>query len=839
KCKVIRTPGSHTERVAQACDRCRSKKTRCDGKRPQCSQCAAVGFECKISDRLSRRAFPRGYTETLEERVRELEAENKKFTSDSVLQNPSIKEEIDETNTNLLNSKNLHLLEKTNPPCDAISKGFLHSHEPHHAGCNCCASYPHSVHERPVSIAGSVNIDAGMLTDEEDADDVASLISFSDSSNFNNHNHNSLSHNHRFKQNHFISSNSSQNSLNPPNFHDISFEQTEAPGIEAALAIRSSKSEKNNAKNVLTNLVALSIPRSTEETLFIPSLIAKICDFHGLNSKPAFLAAKSIALLKEHNNNNNNNNNNDDDHNMINIKNINFNNITKSESYLFFTNLKLPKRIDLDQLITFYFQEWGMILSIIDQNHFLKYYVKLTKSLEMKFNDNSMFHDEKFGAILVLVLSLAMLEIETNTLSPNSSLNFLNSSINSQSNTNKLNENDSTAQLLRYYDNLIHQFISSSIVKSSSIQSLQILTLALLYCVNIGDADSTYLLRGKVISMAQQLRLHRCPSAVLGTNGSTVSKFLQSERRILFWCIYSLDVFSALQLGVPRLLKDYEIECALPFSNDDLNDDNNINVLIINNSKLPLVGKVCNLALAVMRFSKILGNIVDTIFKRGGVALSSLDKTCIIHENLLDNWRRDLPPTLKFELDVNGLLKNNEFQNLNFKILSLIILYYEARMLIYLPNLASEIYNSRGSAAYITIQQSTNIILNITNFLSTQKNYFPPIPVNLPRVRSRLSLMGAKGALEYARGGNLFQESKTLLTTVINDLRRETSIGLPGCLSHNCINFLDEAIQAILQPPKSASAGNYINSIVNNNNRNSKLVKKKSPLRKTIDVTTI
>jgi hypothetical protein len=34
-----------------------------------------VGFECKTSDKLSRRAFPRGYTESLEERVRQLESE--------------------------------------------------------------------------------------------------------------------------------------------------------------------------------------------------------------------------------------------------------------------------------------------------------------------------------------------------------------------------------------------------------------------------------------------------------------------------------------------------------------------------------------------------------------------------------------------------------------------------------------------------------------------------------------------------------------------------------------------------------------------------------------------
>lgn len=47
--------------------------------RPCCSQCANVGFECKTSDKLSRRAFPRGYTESLEERVRVLENETREL----------------------------------------------------------------------------------------------------------------------------------------------------------------------------------------------------------------------------------------------------------------------------------------------------------------------------------------------------------------------------------------------------------------------------------------------------------------------------------------------------------------------------------------------------------------------------------------------------------------------------------------------------------------------------------------------------------------------------------------------------------------------------------------
>lgn len=73
--KVIKVGSTSQSRIAQACDRCRSKKIRCDGITPCCTQCKNVGFECKTSDKLSRRAFPRGYTESLEERVRTLEGE--------------------------------------------------------------------------------------------------------------------------------------------------------------------------------------------------------------------------------------------------------------------------------------------------------------------------------------------------------------------------------------------------------------------------------------------------------------------------------------------------------------------------------------------------------------------------------------------------------------------------------------------------------------------------------------------------------------------------------------------------------------------------------------------
>lgn len=65
-------------RVSQACDRCRIKKIKCDGLTP-CRNCEKIDFDCKTSDKLTRRAFPKGYTENLEQKLKVLQEENRQL----------------------------------------------------------------------------------------------------------------------------------------------------------------------------------------------------------------------------------------------------------------------------------------------------------------------------------------------------------------------------------------------------------------------------------------------------------------------------------------------------------------------------------------------------------------------------------------------------------------------------------------------------------------------------------------------------------------------------------------------------------------------------------------
>ncbi|KAI9705298.1 MAG: hypothetical protein M1820_005297 [Bogoriella megaspora] len=61
-----------SQRTGQACDRCKVRKIRCDGRPGGCSPCVQNNTECKTTDRITGRATQRGYTEGLEHELHTL-----------------------------------------------------------------------------------------------------------------------------------------------------------------------------------------------------------------------------------------------------------------------------------------------------------------------------------------------------------------------------------------------------------------------------------------------------------------------------------------------------------------------------------------------------------------------------------------------------------------------------------------------------------------------------------------------------------------------------------------------------------------------------------------------
>lgn len=73
--RVSDDAGSTTNfRNVSACNRCRTRKNRCDQKLPRCSGCDKANVKCVGFDPVSKRAIPRSYVYYLETRVRNLEA---------------------------------------------------------------------------------------------------------------------------------------------------------------------------------------------------------------------------------------------------------------------------------------------------------------------------------------------------------------------------------------------------------------------------------------------------------------------------------------------------------------------------------------------------------------------------------------------------------------------------------------------------------------------------------------------------------------------------------------------------------------------------------------------
>lgn len=825
--KTIKAPGLSMARTAQACDRCRAKKSKCDGKVPACSSCAAIGIKCIVSDKLSRRAFPKGYTETLEERVRQLEAENTKLQGLLDLRDEQLALN---SSFSLLESKAQDPSEDGSARPKSVSPDLLNPHSllqshNHDESCSCCSN-PHAVHEKLVSLAGSVynggeEVPGSVFSDDE----TASLLSADDFVDFGGRYSNYLNR-----------------------------EVSPAPGaFAAATAIEQMQKQRNfqgvqlneeNKQQLLTGLVAASIPRSTEETLFIPTLLARICQVYGYNSQPAIVTANALASLKENS------------HlamrplpqyykhqDLLSLIMDNTGSKLKlEEAVTFIRYIQLPNKMELDYYLTLYFQQWGNVCPVLNKNSFLKSYVKLAAITDdnqyLNLNGAEANYEllEKVGALLVIVVSLAMTADKAS------------------GGKNGADLTDRMGNIGRY-DRLIHEFIKPNCILTQfcSIQSLQILTLALQYCLAIGDVTTCYELRGRVITMAQQLRLHRCPAAVLGISKDydnvNLQNFMQGERRILFWCIYCLDAYSSLNLGIPRLLKDHEIECAMPFSgksDDDDDEKDNENILIINNTKLTIFGKVSKIALSMMQYCKVLGNIMDSVFSRSGnydVMEQALQK-----DRTLDCWRRDLPLDLKFDIDVNGFsLKDGTNNKLNGgtdettwnaytkQQLLAIFLYYHAKVLIYLPiiskfgyhhnvgvSMKERLTTGKGDVSTVVssmtmIQQSSIQILELLKSVSAGAHLLP-VPINIPREQARFALLVAKGSLDYIKGGPLHQNLKQLLLDTLALFKSEAGRELPCCLTPNAVLLLEYAVLNILglNTTRPNEANNLRKRIINN-----------------------
>ncbi|KAJ2548498.1 hypothetical protein EV175_004804, partial [Coemansia sp. RSA 1933] len=66
-------PDGKRQRVSRACDKCRRKKVKCDGKLPVCTHCEELGYDCTYLDATKKRGPPKGYIDVIESRLHKVD----------------------------------------------------------------------------------------------------------------------------------------------------------------------------------------------------------------------------------------------------------------------------------------------------------------------------------------------------------------------------------------------------------------------------------------------------------------------------------------------------------------------------------------------------------------------------------------------------------------------------------------------------------------------------------------------------------------------------------------------------------------------------------------------
>ncbi|KAM0552379.1 hypothetical protein ACHAPJ_007939 [Fusarium lateritium] len=160
---------------------------------------------------------------------------------------------------------------------------------------------------------------------------------------------------------------------------------------------------------------------------------------------------------------------------------------------------------------------------------------------------------------------------------------------------------------------MISATLLDRVIGQPSLQSLQGLVITQIYLQLSGRYSTASHISGVATRLAQTLGLHR---------HSDRFKFdpLETElRRRAWWCQYSLDAFSSAYHGMPRLIRDQDVDTDLPTSVDH-------DLLSRTHVEFPLPGERSQVdtAISLFKLARIIGRTLEDLYtttkRRGGVA---------------------------------------------------------------------------------------------------------------------------------------------------------------------------------------------------------------------------
>ena len=174
--------------------------------------------------------------------------------------------------------------------------------------------------------------------------------------------------------------------------------------------------------------------------------------------------------------------------------------------------LTSPPRMVSDQLINVFFQEWAPLFPIVHRPTFLRIY--------QDFLSDPILKDPRQHAQIYLVFGIAT----WSSMVGDHSSNLVSG----------INVSQSNLDLLSMYEAQWRKALDAA-VYDTSLETLQCLVLAQIYCIVKGDQRRLVHYTGVAVSMAHRLGLHQSQQRF------NLGALTRETRKKVFWSLYTLD----------------------------------------------------------------------------------------------------------------------------------------------------------------------------------------------------------------------------------------------------------------------------------------------------------
>ncbi|KAM0295574.1 hypothetical protein ACHAO9_000655 [Fusarium lateritium] len=387
-------------------------------------------------------------------------------------------------------------------------------------------------------------------------------------------------------------------------------------------------------------------------------------------------------------------------------------------------SLRAPPRLFSDRCVNVYFQEWAPLFPILHKPTFLHVYEEFVADPE-KIKSNHKL------AQLYLVFNIAGLS----------------------------SDNPDLPQLADCEQQW--QTALDTILMENTMNTLQCLALALLYCTMRADYKRIQHYKGIAISLSHRLGLHQSQKRF------SFGPLTTETRKKVFWTLYTLDCFSAATLGLPKLLKEDDIQTEYPCDTDD-------EYITEKGFQPTLPGEYTRLsnALALFRATRILAKVLEKNYPASSSYEISLQQMGAL-ESELDDWYNQLPPHLRLSFVQDK--PSTEMTGSRSPVLALA--YYFIRTLIYRPAVGSSL-GSKAASALMSVGTSSKHIVQIIQLLEERGMTFS-FCLNKSDLLVVCGMTLLYHSIDLKQDSKVLRDDERLVNSVINILdKTETSVSL-------------------------------------------------------------